>query len=71
MYLKIIFLILLEAKWIVLEIQLGWVNVLVNEKLSAGIYEVSWNGSKYSSGVYFYRLVTDEFLSIKKMVYIK
>jgi len=29
---------------------------LVNEHLQPGIYEVEWNGSNYSSGLYFYRL---------------
>ena len=44
---------------------------LVNEKLSAGSYEVEWNASDYPSGVYFYKLVTDEFVDVKKMVLVK
>ena len=49
---------------------------LVNEKLSAGSYEVIWpaptgDGSGYPSGVYFYQLETDEFRNVRKMVMIK
>lgn len=51
------------------------VAVLVNEKLTPGKYEVTWsaNGraSNYSSGVYFYKLETPNYTSIKKMVLIK
>ena len=44
---------------------------LVNEKLSAGSYEVDWNASNYASGVYFYKLETEEFTNTKKMVLLK
>jgi len=47
------------------------IATLVNEKLSAGSYEVDWNGSGYPSGVYFYKLTTDGFYDVKKMVLIK
>lgn len=47
------------------------VATLVNEQLQPGTYEVEWDGSKYSSGVYFYKLVTDGFSDTKKMVLIK
>ena len=47
------------------------VTSLVNEKLIAGSYEVSWNGSSYPSGVYFYKLVAGDFVNVKKMVLLK
>ena len=47
------------------------VATLVNEKLGAGDYEVDWNGTPYPSGVYFYKLITDEFTNAKKMVLLK
>jgi hypothetical protein len=47
------------------------ITTLVNEKLNAGRYEVDWNGSGYPSGVYFYKLRTDEFTDVKKMVLLK
>ena len=47
------------------------VAVLVNEKLGAGSYETEWNGSGYPSGVYFYKVESDEFIEVRKMVMIK
>ena len=47
------------------------VATLVNEKLSSGSYEVDFNGSDLSSGVYYYRLSVDGFSETKKMSLIK
>ncbi|MBC8490683.1 MAG: T9SS type A sorting domain-containing protein, partial [Bacteroidetes bacterium] len=47
------------------------IATLVNEKLNAGSYEVDWDGSAYPSGVYFYKLTTDGFSDVKKMILIK
>jgi len=46
-------------------------TMLVNEKVSAGSYDVEWDGTDYPSGVYFYRLITDEYVDVKKMLLIK
>jgi photosystem II stability/assembly factor-like uncharacterized protein len=47
------------------------VTKLVNEELKPGGYSVDWNGSDYSSGVYFYKLQTGEFAETKRMILIK
>ncbi len=51
------------------------VDELVNEKLSAGIFEETFNASNNASvlpsGVYFYKLITDEFVETKKMLLVK
>lgn len=47
------------------------VAVLVNKKLDAGSYEVQFNGSALASGVYFYRLVTENYSDTKRMVLVK
>ncbi|MBL7128652.1 MAG: SBBP repeat-containing protein [Ignavibacteria bacterium] len=47
------------------------ISTIVNKKLSAGSYEVDWDGSGYPSGVYFYKLTTDGFVDEKKMVLVK
>jgi hypothetical protein len=47
------------------------VETLVNEKQTVGTYEAPFNASKYSSGIYFYRLITDNFSETKKMLLIK
>jgi hypothetical protein len=45
--------------------------VLVNERLQSGTYEVEYNASNITSGVYFYRLQTDNFVETRKMVLLK
>jgi hypothetical protein len=47
------------------------VATLVNEQKSSGEYEVEFDASNLSSGIYFYRLNTGSFSSIKKMIYLK
>ena len=47
------------------------VETLANEKQSAGTYESKWDASKFPSGIYFYRLITDGFSETKKMLMIK
>jgi hypothetical protein len=47
------------------------VAALVNEFKPAGSYEASFDGSSLSSGVYFYRLVSRDYTSIKKMLMVK
>jgi hypothetical protein len=47
------------------------IQTLVNEQLSPGTYEVDFDGTNYSSGVYFYSLVSGSFSSTKKMVLVK
>jgi len=37
----------------------------------AGQYKVVWNGSKLSSGIYFYRLQTGDLVQTKKMILLK
>ncbi|MCX6166267.1 MAG: T9SS type A sorting domain-containing protein, partial [Ignavibacteriae bacterium] len=47
------------------------VATLVNEKLAAGTYEATFDASQYTSGVYFYRLQTENFTDTKRMILIK
>jgi len=47
------------------------VMTLVNEVKTAGYYTVSFNGANLSSGVYFYTISADNFVSTKKMTLIK
>ena len=44
---------------------------LLNETKAAGHYTVEFDASKLSSGIYFYKLQTGSFTSIKKMVLVK
>jgi hypothetical protein len=47
------------------------IAVLVNEKQTAGKYEVTWDASNYPSGVYFYKLTTDDYSGTKKLILLK
>jgi photosystem II stability/assembly factor-like uncharacterized protein len=47
------------------------VSTLVNEQLKPGTYDVEWDGSNFSSGVYYYKLVSGDFVETKKMVLLK
>lgn len=45
--------------------------VLVNDNLNAGTYDVTFDGSSFPSGVYFYRLQTERIHLTQKMILIK
>lgn len=47
------------------------VSTLINRQLGPGIYEVIWDGSSFSSGIYYYKINTDKFSEVKRMVLIK
>jgi hypothetical protein len=47
------------------------IATLVNERQSAGAYQVVWNASGLSSGTYFYRLQAGTFTQTKKMILVK
>ena len=52
------------------------VTTLINERLSAGLHEITWNGTNLdggivASGIYFYQLKTGEKLKSRKMILLK
>ena len=47
------------------------VAVLVNERQNPGSYEVKFDGSKFASGLYFYRLSAGRFTQTRKMILTK
>lgn len=47
------------------------VAVLVNEKQDVGYHHVEFNGTNFSSGVYFYRIQAGRFIESKKFLLIK
>lgn len=47
------------------------IATLVNEEKPSGVYEVEFNASNLSSGIYFYRLQAGEFILTKKLVLLK
>lgn len=47
------------------------VSTLVNERKASGTYRVEWNAESVTSGVYFYRLQTEQYTEVKKMLLIR
>ena len=47
------------------------IRTLVNEIKTAGSYSVDFNASELASGVYFYKLIANDFSNVKRMMLIK
>ena len=47
------------------------ISILVDELIPAGYHEVHFDGSKFASGIYFYRIKAGNFSDIKKMLLLK
>jgi len=47
------------------------VEQLVNQHIPAGYHTVTWDASRYSSGIYFARMQAEDFMQAKKMVFMK
>lgn len=47
------------------------VLLVTNAQMNAGTYSYEWNASGLASGIYFYKLVTKDFTSVKKMILVK
>jgi hypothetical protein len=60
-----------NVKLVVYDIQGREVQTLLNERLQPGTYEVPFDGSNLTSGVYFYQLISDNYIETKRMVMIK
>jgi photosystem II stability/assembly factor-like uncharacterized protein len=60
-----------HIKLVVFDIQGKELETLVNEKQSPGTYEVTFDGSKYTSGVYFYKISAEDYSETRRMILIK
>lgn len=47
------------------------ISLLVNETQHPGRYTIEFNASSLSSGIYFYKLIAGDFVSIRKMIFMK
>jgi len=47
------------------------VATLIDKKQPAGYYQVEWDASGFSTGVYYYMLTTEKFQKVQKMILIK
>jgi len=46
-------------------------NLVNNERLVTGLYKINFNGSKLSSGIYYYTIKMENFTETKKMILVK
>ncbi|MDD5363627.1 MAG: T9SS type A sorting domain-containing protein [Ignavibacteria bacterium] len=60
-----------NVKIVIYDIAGKEIRTLVNESLKPGMYETTFDGSQLSSGVYFYKLITNDFIDTKKMILLK
>ncbi|MBK7629794.1 MAG: choice-of-anchor D domain-containing protein [Ignavibacteriales bacterium] len=47
------------------------IESIVNGFLESGFHKFNWDAGRYSSGVYYYRLESENFNSVKKMILLK
>jgi hypothetical protein len=47
------------------------IQELVSENQKAGRYNIQFNGSQLSTGVYFYKLLINDKKAVKKMILLK
>ena len=47
------------------------IQTIINDKLDAGYYKTEFDGSNYSSGIYFYKIITNEFAETRRMILVK
>ncbi|NOX87426.1 MAG: T9SS type A sorting domain-containing protein [Calditrichaeota bacterium] len=47
------------------------VTTLVNAKMTAGYHRVKFNGNRFASGIYLYRIQAEDFVKVKKMILMK
>ncbi len=59
------------VKLTIFDLKGGNLVTLVNEHLDAGSYSVDWDASQSASGVYFYKLETQNFTETHKMILVK
>lgn len=60
-----------HVKLIIYDLNGKTINVLVNSNQQPGIYKILIESQDLASGVYFYKLETDDFIDVKKMVVLK
>jgi hypothetical protein len=47
------------------------VSKLISQDMNAGVHSTEWNATGFASGVYYYRIVTGEFVETKKLLLLK
>ena len=45
--------------------------MLIDKNLDAGYHSIVWDANSYASGVYFVKMVAEEFVSTQKLMLVK
>jgi hypothetical protein len=53
------------------DIQGRKIETLINENQNAGFHKIDWDATDYASGIYFYKIETDNFNESKRMLLLK
>ena len=59
------------TKLIIYDILGREVTKLIDEKLDAGSYDITWDAASYASGTYIYKIEAGDYTSVKKMILVK
>ena len=59
------------VKIVIFDLSGKQVELLVNEFQEVGYHSVDWNADNHTSGVYFVKMVTDDYVNTKKLMLIK
>ena len=62
---------LVKVKLEVYNINGQLVNTLIDAHLDVGYHSVTWDGSNYSSGIYFVKMISGDFVQTQKLMLIK
>lgn len=60
-----------NVKLVILNVLGQQVSILVNEKQDAGAHQIIFNASGLASGIYYYKIESGSFSSVKKMIVLK
>jgi len=47
------------------------IEILLDEHLKVGSYEIEWNAKDFPSGIYFYRILAGDYTNSHKMIFVK
>ena len=47
------------------------IETIVNDEMEAGAHSLEWASGALASGMYFYRLATDNYVATKKMMVLR
>jgi hypothetical protein len=60
-----------QVKIVIYDILGKKIDTLLNDRLNTGRYSLQWNGTNQASGIYIYKLMTKDFVKVKKMLLLK